>query len=358
MFKYRDEATAKKILDKIREMNVDYTFMHVCGTHQDTIVRFGLENMLKEVGVEIRQGPGCPVCVTTSKEIADAITLARNGITICAFGDMMRVPTTIGTLNDAKAEGADVRIVYSIEDAVRMAGEQKKPLTFVAVGFETTAPSTCVPLQKDLPENFSIYSCHRICPPVLEKIFSMGETKIQGLIDPGHVAVITGLNIFKPFVDRYHMPQVVAGFEPLDILMSAYMLCKQLKEGRVEVENEYTRLVKPEGNVKALRLMNDTFEPVDRPWRGFPVVEKSALALKDRYSYCDATKVHEDILAKTPDVEPEAKGCRCGEVLRGLIRSEECPMFGRVCKPTSPSGPCMVSAEGNCNIAYRLGRKV
>ena len=357
MFKYRDEATAKKILDKIRDMDIDYTFMHVCGTHQDTIVRFGLEELLKDVGVEIRQGPGCPVCVTTSSEIADAITLARNGVTVCAFGDMMRVPTTIGTLNDTKSEGCDVRIVYSIEDAVRMAKEQTKPLVFVAVGFETTAPSTCVPLQKDVPDNFSIYSCHRICPPVLEAIFEMGETKVQGLIDPGHVAVITGTKMFEPFVTKYKMPQVVAGFEPLDILMSVYMLCKQLNEGRCEVENEYTRLVRPEGNPKAMRLMEETFDPVDRTWRGFPVIKKSALALKKKYEDHDATKIHEDILAKTPFVEPEAEGCRCGEVLRGIIRSEECPMFGKVCKPTSPSGPCMVSAEGNCNIAYRLGSK-
>lgn len=357
MFKYRDEETAKKILDNIRRMDIQCTFMHVCGTHQDTIVRFGLEEMLNEVGVDIRQGPGCPVCVTTSNEIADAITLARNGITVCAFGDMLRVPTTIGTLNDVRSEGGDVRIVYSIEDAVRMAKEQTKSLVFVSVGFETTAPSTCVPLQSELPENFSIYSCHRICPPVLDTIFSMGETKIQGLIDPGHVAVITGLEMFKPFAEKYHMPQVVAGFEPLDILMSSYMLCKQIKEGRAEVENEYTRLVKPEGNRKALKLMEDTFVPVDRAWRGFPVIKKSALALKDKYSYCDATKIHEDILKNTPAVESEARGCRCGEVLRGLIRSEECPMFGKICKPTSPSGPCMVSSEGNCNIAYRIGRK-
>lgn len=357
MFKLRDEATAKKILDKIRAMNVGYKFMHVCGTHQDTMVRFGIDAMLKDVGVEIKQGPGCPVCVTTSKEIADAITLARNGVTVTAFGDMMRVPTTIGTLNDAKADGADVRIVYSIEDAVRMAKEQTKDLVFVSVGFETTAPSTCVPLQKEVPENFSIYSCHRICPPVLETILSLGESKVQGFVQPGHVAVITGLGMFNDLAAKYHLPQVVAGFEPLDLLMAAYMLCKQLKEGRAEVENEYTRLVKPEGNVKARKLMEDTFVPVDRAWRGFPVIKKSALALKEKYSYCDATKVHEDILAKTPEVDAEARGCRCGDVLRGLITSEECPMFGKGCKPMSPMGPCMVSSEGGCNIAFRFSAK-
>ena len=249
MFKYRDEETAKKILERIKAMDVDVRLMHICGTHQDTIVRFGLEEMLNDVGVRIAQGPGCPVCVTTSAEIADAITLARNGVTVTAFGDMMRVPTTIGSLFSAKADGADVRIVYSIDDAVQMARDQPdKPLVFVGVGFETTAPSTCVPLHKDdCPENFSVYSCHRICPPIIETLFSLGENRIDGFIMPGHVAVITGTGMFEPVSEIHHVPQVIAGFEPLDILMSCYMLCKQIKEGRAEVENEYTRLVRPEG---------------------------------------------------------------------------------------------------------------
>ncbi len=359
MFKYRDEQTAKKILEGIKNMGVEAKFMHICGTHQDTIVRFGLEQMLNDVGIEIAQGPGCPVCVTTSKEIADAITLARNGVTVTAFGDLMRVPTTAGSLFSAKSEGADVRIVYSIDDAVAMAKAQPdKPLVFVGVGFETTAPSTCVPLHKDdCPENFSVYSCHRICPPVLKTIFDLGESKINGLIEPGHVAVVTGTHMFEPFSTVYKVPQVVSGFEPLDLLMSVYMLCKQIKEGRAEVENEYTRLVRPEGNPRAMKLIEDTFTPVDRHWRGFPVVPKSALALKPEFADHDATKVHEEILKLTPEVDDEAKGCKCGDVLRGIIRSEQCPMFGKVCKPTNPMGPCMVSAEGNCSIAYRLGNK-
>ena len=315
--------------------------------------------MLNNVGVQIAQGPGCPVCVTTSREIADAITLARAGVTVTAFGDMMRVPTSEGSLFNAKAEGADVRIVYSIDDAVKMAREQPdKPLVFVGVGFETTAPSTCVPLHKDdCPENFSVYSCHRICPPVLETIFSLGETRIDGIIQPGHVAVITGTKIFEDFCKAHPVPMAISGFEPLDILMSVYMMCKQLKEGRAEVENEYTRLVRPEGNPVAMQLMKDTFTPVDRHWRGFPIIPKSALALKDEFAEHDATKVHEDILANAPEVEEDTNGCRCGDVLRGLIRSEQCPLFGKVCKPMNPMGPCMVSAEGNCSIAYRLGSK-
>lgn len=359
MFKYRDEETAKKIVAAIKDMGMESRFMHICGTHQDTIVRFGLQPLLSDAGITVQQGPGCPVCVTTSKEIADAITLARHGVTVTAFGDLMRVPTTIGSLFDAKADGADVRIVYSIEDAVKMARTQTKPLVFVGVGFETTAPSTAVPLQKgDLPANFSIYSCHRICPPVIETIFQLGENRIDGFIMPGHVAVITGLDIFYPFLEKYHVPQVVCGFEPLDILMTCYMLTKQRYEGKPAVENEYTRLVREHGNPIAKKLITDTFEPVDGAWRGFPVIPKSVLALKSEFAAHDATKVHADILSRTPFVEGEAKGCRCGEVLRGLISSEQCPMFGKACTPASPRGPCMVSAEGNCSICYRFRGKV
>jgi len=358
MFKLRDAETANKILAAIKDTGIESRFMHVCGTHQDTIVRFGLEELLMDAGIEICQGPGCPVCVTTSKEVADAITLARNGVTVTAFGDMMRVPTTIGSLFDAKADGADVRIVYSIEDAVRMASEQTKPLVFVSVGFETTAPSTCVPLKKgNLPKNFSIYSCHRICPPILEAIFQMGEIRMNGMIMPGHVAAITGTVPFKTYSERYKMPQVVAGFEPLDILMASYMLTKQIADGRAEVENEYTRVVKENGNQIARKLMDETFVAVDREWRGFPVIPKSALALKPKFSKHDANIVHEKILALTPEVEAEAKGCKCGDVLRGLLKSEECPMFGTACKPSNPMGPCMVSEEGNCSIAYRFSGK-
>jgi len=354
MFKLRDGGTAERILKDIKALNVECKLMHVCGTHQDTMVRFGLEELLKNVGVEIRQGPGCPVCVTTSTEVAAGITLARSGKTVCVFGDMMKVPTSIGSLNDAKADGADVRIVYSIEDAVRMASAQREDVVFMAVGFETTAPTTAVPLSKGVPENFSVYSCHRIVPPALKAIFDMGEIKVNGFIQPGHVAVITGLGIFEPFSSQYKMPQVIAGFEPLDLLMASYMLAKQIKEGRAEVENEYSRLVKKEGNLKAQDLMSKTFTTIDKAWRGFPVIQKSALALREEFAAADATKVHEDILARMPEVEEEAKGCRCGEVLRGLIRSEECPMFGKVCDPNKPMGPCMVSHEGNCNIAFRF----
>lgn len=359
MYKYRDSETAAKIVKATKDLGVHCRLMHICGTHQDTIVRFGLMPMLAEAGIEVHQGPGCPVCVTTSKEIADAITLARAGITVTAFGDMMRVPTTIGSLFDARADGCDVRIVYSIEDAVRMAEEQPgKPLVFVSVGFETTAPTTGVPLLKGVPDNFYVYSCHRYTMPCIDEILGMGEIRVDGIIQPGHVAVITGTEPFRRFSTDMHIPQVVCGFEPLDMLMSCHMLAKQIAEGRAEVENEYSRLVKPEGNLKAKKVLEEVFTPVDREWRGFPVIKKSAMALKPEFEAHDATKQFEDILKTTPLVEKEARGCSCGEVLRGLISSEQCPLFGKACKPTSPMGPCMVSSEGNCNIAYRFRGKI
>ncbi len=352
MFRFRDEAAAKKIVDSITDYHLKLDFMHVCGTHQDTLVRFGLEEMIHESGVNIRQGPGCPVCVTTSREIIEAITLAENGITLAVFGDMMKVPTPRGSLGDAKAKGADVRIVYSIEDAVKIAQEGRK-VTFMGIGFETTSPTTAAVMVEKLPKSFSVLSCHRALPPALDAILQMGDFKIDGLIEPGHVSAIIGLEPYKVFSERYHIPQVVGGFEPLDMLMSVYMLVKQIVEERAEVENEYSRLVKPEGNLKAKALLKQVFRPVDRAWRGFPVIPKSALELKPEYDAHNARVVYENLLQKIGTVKDELGGCRCGEVLRGLITSEQCPAFGKGCTPNYPMGPCMVSREGSCNISYR-----
>ena len=357
MFKLRDEDAAKKIIELIKKENVNLRFMHVCGTHQDTLVRFGIEQMLKDTGVEIRQGPGCPVCVTTADEIADAITLANSGVTIAVFGDMLKVPTPIGSLADAKSNGADVRIVYSIEDAVRLSSEVDK-MVFMAIGFETTSPTTAAVMVEDLPENFSVYSCHRILLPALQAIINMGEFHIDGLIEPGHVAVITGTKIFDEFSVKYNIPQVVTGFEPLDLLMATYMLVKQIKEGRADVENEYKRLVKPEGNVKAFNLVNEVFKPVDRAWRGFPMIPLSAYDLREKYDDHNARKIYEDLLSKRAPVKEEIGGCRCGEMLRGIIDPEQCPAFGKACNPRYPMGPCMVSREGGCNIAFRYHGKL
>jgi hydrogenase expression/formation protein HypD len=282
----------------------------------------------------------------------EAITLARAGVTITVFGDMMAVPTPIGSLADIKAEGADVRVVYSVEDALRLSHEVDR-MVFMAIGFETTSPSTAYALLNDPPKNFSVLSCHRLLPPALRALFAMGEVRIDGLIQPGHVATITGLDVFSEFAGPNGVPQVVTGFEPLDVLMGVYMLAKQVKEGRSEVENEYRRVVRPEGNPRARELLERAFTPVDRAWRGFPVLPLSALEVSEDLAEHNARLVYENVLKGAPVVKEDMGGCRCGEVLRGIIRSEECPAFGKGCSPKRPMGPCMVSREGSCNISYR-----
>jgi hydrogenase expression/formation protein HypD len=356
MFRFRDEATAKKVIGSISRYHLNVRFMHVCGTHQDTLVRFGLEDMLKGTGVEIRQGPGCPVCVTTTKEIVEALVLAESGVTVAVFGDMMTVPTPIGSLADAKSKGADVRVVYSVEDAIKLSTTAKE-MAFMSIGFETTSPTTAAVMLNPLPENFSVVSCHRLLPPALDALFSLGEVRIDGLIQPGHVATIIGTKPFDRFSVERKIPQVVAGFEPLDLLVAVFMMCKQIAEGRHEVENEYSRVVKAEGNPKARAMLEKVFEPVDRNWRGFQVIPKSAYELRKAFDAHNARVKFHDVLSTAPTVKEEMGGCRCGEVLRGIITSQQCPVFGKGCSPKRPMGPCMVSREGSCNIAYRYSRK-
>jgi hydrogenase expression/formation protein HypD len=356
MFELRDKKTAQKIIDQIQAFNQQITVMHVCGTHQDTLVRFGLQKLLSGSGVDIRQGPGCPVCVTTPREIEEAMALAKSSKTIAVFGDMMKVPGQTSSLADLKTQGHDIQVVYSITDAVKYAETTGKDTVFMGIGFETTTPSTAAVLLRDPPENFSILCCHRTVPNALKAIIEMGEVRLQGLIEPGHVSTIIGSEPYQFLSTDYNIPQVIAGFEPLDLLMGVYMLAKQIKENRAAVENEYSRVVKAEGNVKAIEMMDLVFDPLDVAWRGFPVIPQSGLILKQKFEQHDARKNFEDELAEVSAMEfPEPKGCRCGEVLRGLIDSKECPLFGKACNPDNPIGPCMVSAEGSCNILYKYG---
>jgi len=358
-FRYRDRSLVNKVAKSIREMNLNVLIMHVCGTHQDTFARYGLDNLLKECGVEVRQGPGCPVCVTTPREIEEAIVLAKAGKTVVSFGDMVRVPGKNGSLLDARAEGRDVRIVYSIEDAIAIAKETENDVVFLAVGFETTAPSTAATLVAEPPENFSVLTCHRRIPPVLDALLGMGETKIDGIIDPGHVSTIIGVKPYEEISKKHNIPQVIAGFEPLDVMMGVYMLCRQISRGEAKVENEYSRSVRYGGNSKALKLMREVFDPVDVEWRGFPKIPASGMELRRRFQDYDARKIHEDELEAVKEMEfSTPPGCRCDEVLRGLIRPQKCPLFGRGCYPSHPVGPCMVSIEGACSIEYKYGRRM
>ncbi|MFQ6106849.1 MAG: hydrogenase formation protein HypD [Thermoplasmata archaeon] len=348
---------ADKIIQKLREMDLQLTLMHVCGTHQDTLVRHGLQPLLEDVGVDIRQGPGCPVCVTTAGEIEESIILAKAGNTIAVFGDMIKVPGVDESLSDAKTQGHDIRIVYGVNDAVDLAGRTGKDVVFVGVGFETTTPSIAVAISRSPPKNFSLLSCHRVIPPALKAIVEMGEVRLDGLIEPGHVSTIIGSRPYE-FLSRDHgMPQVIAGFEPLDLLMGVFMLARQKKEGAARVDIEYRRVVRPEGNPAAVEVMNRVFDQTDVKWRGFPTIPSSGLVLSDEYQEYDARILFEDDLAELQGREfKEPRGCRCGEVLRGIVRSEECPLFANACTPSNPIGPCMVSAEGSCNILYKYSQ--
>nr|MDO8100488.1 hydrogenase formation protein HypD [Candidatus Njordarchaeota archaeon] len=356
--RFRDRATSDKIIKRIKELNFKIQVMHVCGTHQDTIVKYGLDSLLEKCGVTVRQGPGCPVCVTTHKEIEEGIRLAETGKIVATYGDMVRVPGEKKSLMDVRASGGNVRIVYSIQDAVSLAERTKSELVFLAVGFETTAPSTAVTLLSEPPSNFSILSCHRYVPPALHALLEMGEVKIQGLIEPGHVSTIIGLKPYEELSAKYNVPQVVSGFEPLDVLMSVYMLTKQIKNGEAKVENEYSRIVKYEGNPRALEALRKVFEPYDLKWRGFPVIPGSGMLLRKKFEEYDARKIFQDDLEDLSQRQfEEPKGCKCSEVLRGLINSTECQLFGRACTPQHPVGPCMVSIEGACNILYKYHGK-
>jgi hydrogenase expression/formation protein HypD len=359
MFSFQDKHLAEEIVSQIRKEGVHLRFMHVCGTHQDTLIKNGLDSLLRSCGITIGQGPGCPVCVTTPREIEEILLLARNGNTVATFGDMIRVPGASSSLQQLKADGCDVRTVYSIDDAIKLAeNSPTKDVVFMAVGFETTAPTTASALLRDPPSNFSVLSCHRVIPPALHALLEMGEIKIDGLIEPGHVSTIIGLGPYESLSEKHHIPQVVAGFEPLDLLMATWMLVRQVKTGDVRVENEYTRAVKPEGNLKAQAVMRKIFIPADVRWRGFPVMPKSGLILRNKYEAYDARKKYEDVLLEIKETEfPDPVGCMCGEVLRGLISSGDCPLFGRECTPDSPVGPCMVSVEGSCTIEYRYQKK-
>jgi len=352
---YRDRKLAARVLSAIRGLMPDrhLKFVHVCGSHEQTITRFGLRALLPD-NLEVFSGPGCPVCVTPATEIDEAVELARQGVLITTFGDMLRVPGTKNSLAQAKADGADVRVVYSVADAVKIARRNPaREVVHMAIGFETTAPSTAAEVLRGPPKNFSLLVCHRLIPPAMEFLLEAGETTINGFICPGHVSTIIGSKPYEPLSERYKVPQVIAGFEPVDVLLGIWMLLKQLRDGRHEVEIEYTRSVRPEGNVVAQEKMRGVFEVVDKQWRGFPVVPKSALELREEFQNYDARKKFDVRVKGSADF---AKGCRCGEVLRGVIYPTECPLFGKACTQEHPVGPCAVTSEGACNVAMKHGK--
>jgi len=351
---FRDGRTAGRIAKKIASSAQGMghvRLMHVCGTHEDAISKAGIRSMLPG-NVEIISGPGCPVCVTTVKEIDEAVALAKEGVTVTSFGDMMKVPGGGSSLADAKAAGGDVRTVYSITDAVEMVRERPgTEVVHMGIGFETTAPSTAIALL-DAPENFYVLSCHRLIPPAMDFLLKEGDTKIDGFIDPGHVSAIIGLEPYKKISAEYGVPQVVAGFEPVDVLLAIMLLLRMIKEKDCGVRNEYRRVVRDGGNAKAIAAMNKVFDACDVRWRGFPKIPGSGLCLRQEFSAHDARARFKLEVKESP----EPRGCRCGSVLKGRIYPKHCPLFAKTCTPDKPVGPCMVSGEGSCNIAYKYNK--
>ncbi len=356
---YRDPAAARGIVARITELAGEdsFKFMEVCGGHTHTIYRHGIEHVLPR-SVELVHGPGCPVCVIPMGRVDDAIALAETpGVIFTSFGDMMRVPGGRGTLLEAKARGADVRFVYSPLDALQIAKENPtRQVVFFAVGFETTAPSTAVTLlaaRQDDVRNFSVFSNHVMIVPPIKAILESPDLRLDGFLGPGHVSTVIGNHPYRFVSERYHKPLVTAGFEPLDILLAILMLLRQIREGRCEIENQYTRIVRDEGNPRALRMLAEVFEL--RPhfeWRGLGFISQSALRLRREFAPWDA-----ELRYAVPGVRvADPKACQCGEVLKGVIRPWECKVFGTACTPETPIGTCMVSSEGACAAYYNFGR--
>jgi hydrogenase expression/formation protein HypD len=350
---YRNKEIAQKILRQIKSISKKkINLMEVCGTHTVAIFRNGIRKILPS-NINLISGPGCPVCVTPISYIDEIIALSREeGFIITTFGDMMRVPGSTSTLEKEKTDGADIRIVYSTLDALQIAcNNPSKKVIFMGVGFETTSPtiaSAVLKTQKDEINNFSVLSVAKIMPPAMKALLEGKEVNIDGFICPGHVSAIIGSKPYTFITTQYKVPCVICGFEPLDILQSIYMLGKQIEDGRAEVEIQYERVVKPEGNKIALEKIKEVFEVINSGWRGIGNIPLSGLEIKDKYEKFNARKFEVEI-----EDTKESRGCRCGEVLRGVITPPECPLFREACTPENPQGACMVSTEGTCAAYYK-----
>jgi hydrogenase expression/formation protein HypD len=353
---YRDPELAKKLLERIhRRSHKPIRLMEFCGGHTVAIFKHGLRQLLPP-HIQMLSGPGCPVCVTASADLDKAIALGKlPGVIITSFGDMVRVPGSRSSLQQARSEGADVRIVYSAQDALTIARDNPaKSVVFIGIGFETTAPTIAASIlqaEQEKLKNYYILSLHKVCPPIMKAILDLGEVKLDGIICPGHVSAIIGSRPYQFIADDYHIACAVSGFEPVDILLAVDRLVEQIESGRPQVEIAYRRGVKPEGNATALRLMETVFETGDANWRGIGNIPSSGLQIKKQYEKYDV-ETHFDIKT-SPAREP--KGCICGAVLRGVSTPQDCKLFRVTCTPERPVGPCMVSNEGSCAAYYQYG---
>jgi hydrogenase expression/formation protein HypD len=331
--------------------------MEVCGTHTMAISRSGLRQLLPEE-INLISGPGCPVCVTASSDIDHIIGIIREyPVTLFTFGDMIRVPGTVSSLLDERSRGKDVRVCYSPMDALDFArNNPEKKVVFVAIGFETTAPLTAVLLRQAAQEdikNFYIFNTHKLVPPALEILLLDEEIKVDAFLCPGHVSAIIGSKPYDFITDKYRAPCVISGFEPIDILQSLVMIVKQYNTDNPQVEIQYDRVVKPEGNPAAVDAIYEIFEPTDSDWRGVGTLPLTGLGLKSQYSKFDAAKAFPVDIPQSK----EPPGCKCGDVLKGILKPFDCKLFATACTPEKPIGPCMVSSEGSCAAYYKYERK-
>ncbi len=354
---YRDAEAARKLADAIaRSVTRPWVVMEVCGGQTHTIVKYGIDRVLP-AEVELVHGPGCPVCVTSLEMIDRAHAIAsRPDVTFCSFGDMLRVPGSRGDLLELKSRGSDVRVVYSPLDAVNLAAARPdRKVVFFAIGFETTAPPNAMAVwmaHKRRLTNFSVLVSHVLVPPMITAILQAPGNRVQGFLGPGHVCTVMGETEYGPIAQRYKVPIVITGFEPIDLLEGVLRTVRQLEQGRAEVENAYARAVRPEGNPASRRLIDDVFEVCDRKWRGVGLIPKSGFKLRYEYRDHDAERIFE-----VDDIETqESSLCISGQVLKGLKKPHDCPAFGKECTPQMPLGATMVSAEGACAAYYAYGR--
>ena len=353
---YRNKEIAGQIIDRISSLTSKKVFlMEVCGGHTWAIQKSGIPSLLPD-NIRLLSGPGCPVCVTSKKYIDQAVAYSRlSDVIIATYGDLIRVPGSSSTLNKEKSKGADIRIVYSILDALQIARmNPSKRIIFLGIGFETTAPVSAAGIINAAEEkltNFCLFSAHKIMPPAMASLIEEGVT-IDGYIAPGHVSAITGSHIYDNIPVKYRVGCVISGFEPLDILQSIYMLIKQIKDNKFKVEIQYKRAVKPEGNIKAQNIMKEVFTLRDDWWRGLGILENSGLEISEKYSGFDAEK----LLQVNVENVIEEQGCICGDILKGIKTPSQCGLFAKQCTTANPVGACMVSNEGACNAYYRFNK--
>ncbi len=355
---FRDKDLVQELTRRLARLAGPATIMEVCGTHTMAAARFGLKSLLPE-GVRLISGPGCPVCVTAQADLDGFLALAEEpGVVLTSFGDMLRVPGTRTSLERQRAQGADVRVVYSPLDAVELARKESgKRVVFFGVGFETTMPATALAVlaaAADGMDNFFLFSVHKTMPAALRALLASGELRVSGLLCPGHVTTIIGASAYDFIPADFRLPCAVTGFEPLDMLLGLESILRQLAKKESRVENVYPRAVQAQPNPRAREILDRVFAPADADWRGLGVIPGSGAAIRESYARFDARVHFAEVCGKVPAPPPSA--CRCGDVLRGVLEPKSCPLFDRTCSPAHPLGPCMVSNEGACAAAYRYER--